>query len=347
MFLTNYALETMGFSEYPDSDVLKIQFGIVRVYSVQGINFSPDSPTTLSSVVEFGENCTSVISNSLNEACRILTGENLVDEDEDQWIEKKKVKPPFALVHFKEFQTRILKGGRRKEYEGSIIAYDAFPDGKADIKKWEKESLPNVVTALVVNLSTLERPVNLIPIERAISGTTTDGVTVFDIKMTGNANLIVSSGKTSTDINESLSMSCETFNALEYKTSRHFYSALNEKDRLKQFLSYFLFIERTTHGQFKKLNYESDVITAFNIPQRLHETGKLFFEERFNDSKNLAQRFRWCAILAWHHLDDKDVADFFEIKKIRDKLTHGEDISEADLPIEKSRLLASKMLGTT
>ena len=69
-----------------------------------------------------------------------MTGENFVDEDEDQWIEKKKIKPPFALVYFKEFQTRILKGGRRKEHEGSIITYDAFPGGKADIRKWEKEN---------------------------------------------------------------------------------------------------------------------------------------------------------------------------------------------------------------
>jgi len=346
MILTSYALEQMGFSEYPDSDVLEIQFGIVRVYSVQGIDLSPDSPTNLSDVVEFSKNCTGIISNSLNEACQILTGENFVDEDEDHWIEKKKVNPPFALVYFKEFQTRILKGGRRKEHDGSVITYDAFPGGKTDIRKWEKESLPNVVTALVVNLSSLERPVNLVPIERVISGTTTDGVTVFDFKMTGSAKLTTSYGKTSTEINTSLLKSSETFNTLEYKTSRHFYSALNEKDRLKQFLNYFLFIERTTHSQFQKLNYDTDVIAAFNVPERLLNSGKLFFQERFNDSKNLAQRFHWCAILVWHQLDDKDVANFFEIKKTRDKLTHGEDISEADLPVEKARILASKILGT-
>lgn len=346
IILSNNTLENIGFAEYPDSDVLEIQFGIVRLYSIQGMNFSPDSPKTISEVVEFGNNCTSIVSNSLNEACQILTGENFVDEDEDKWLEKKKAKPPFALVYFKEFQTRILKGGRRKESEGSIITYDAFPSGKADIRKWEKESLPNVVTALVVNLSTLERPVNLVPVERAISGTTTEGVTVFDIKMTGSANIIVSSGKTSTDINTRLSRSSETFTTLEYKTSRHFYSALNEKDRLKQFLSYFLFIERTTHSQFKKLSYEAEASDTFNLPERLLDSGNLFFQERFNDSKNLAQRFHWCAILAWQHLDDNDVTNFFEIKKTRDKLTHGEDISEAELPVEKSRILASKILGT-
>lgn len=346
MQFSNHFLEQIGYSEYPNSDVLEIQFSIIRVYSVRGIVFSPESPRTLSNVVEFGSNCTAMISNSLNESCQTLTGHNFTDEDEDQWIKEKKVKPPFAVVHFKEFQTRILKGGKRREYEGDIFTYDAFPDGKADIRKWEKESLPSVLTALVVNLSTLERPVNLVPVERAILGTTVDGAGVHDMKITGSISLTTSSGKNSTDISTLLTKSSETFNTLEYKTSRHFYSALNEKDRLKQFLSYFLFIERTTHSQFKKLNYENDVSATFNVPQRLLESGELFFKERFEDSKYLAQRFHWCAILAWDWLDDDDVVDFLDLKKTRDKLSHGEDIAEADLPVEKARVLASKILGT-
>ncbi len=346
MILTNYALEKMGFSEYPESDVLEVHFGVVRVFSVQGVNFHPNSTINTSEVTKFGENCTVVVSNSLNEGCKLLTGEDFVDESEEKWIENKKTRPPFVLIYFKEFSSRTLKGGKRKEHEGRIITYDAFPEGKLDIRKWEKESLPNVVTSLVVHLSTLERPVNLVPVERAISGTTSQGVTLFDIKMTGNATLLVSSGKTSEDINKSLLSSAEVFGQLEYKASRHFYAALNEKDRLKQFLSYFLFIERTTHQCFKNLDYNVSVRPTFNIPSRLDESGSLFFEQRFNDSKNLAQRFNWCALLAWNTLNDNDIDDFNELKKTRDRLTHGEDIAESDLPVEKARKLASKILGT-
>lgn len=346
MILSNYALEKMGFSEYPESDVLEVQFGIVRVFSVQGINFHPDSSKTISDVFEFGGNCTVVVSNSLNEGCRLLTGEDFIDEGEEEWVENKKTRPPFALIYFKEFCTRTLKGGRRKEHEGSIITYDAFPEGKADIRKWEKEFLPNVVTSLVAHLSNLECPVNLVPVERAISGTTSEGITLFDIKMTGCANLLVSYGKTLEDINVSLQSSAEVFGRLEYKTSRHFYSALNEKDRLKQFLSYFFFIERTTHKCFKSLDYEVNASPTFNFPSRLNESGSCFFEQRFSDAKNLAQRFNWCALLAWNTLNDSDIDDFNELKKTRDLLSHGEDIVEADLPVEKARKLASKILGT-
>ena len=183
-------------------------------------------------------------------------------------------------------------------------------------------------------------------VERTIFGTTTTGTTLFDLKLSGSANLIVSSGKAANEINACLANSSALSERLQCKSRRHLYSAFNESDRLKQFLSYFLFLERHTHSQFKSLSYENDAHVAFNYPERVAETMKVFFEFRFNDSKNLAQRFHWCSILAWHQLNDQDVRDFLDLKKIRDKLTHGEDIEESELPVEKAKSLALKLLGT-
>ena len=346
MILTKYGIEMMGFTEHPESDSLEIRFGIIRAYSLQGVNFKPDSTPVHSEVVGFGDNCTVAISNSINEACQLLIGDDFVDEDEEEWIKKKKVTPPFVLIYFKEFQSRTLNGGHRKEHDGSIFTHDAFPGGKQDIIKWEKESLPNIYTALIVHFSTLDRPASLLPVEKSIFGTTDTGTTLFDIKFTGNATVVVSSGKTAEELNESLAKSSALLAKLTYKSSRHIYSALNESDRLKQFMSYFLFLERHTHSQFKLLSYENDVHTIFNAPERVSQSAKLFFESRFNDSKNLAQRFHWCAILAWQQLSDQDVRDFLDIKKVRDKLTHGEDIEESELPVEKTKMLALKLLGT-
>lgn len=346
MILTKYGIEMMGFTEYPESDSLEVHFGIIRVYSLQGVNFKPDSTSSYSEIVGFGENCTVAISHSINKACQLLTGDDFIDEDEEEWIKKKKITSPFVLIYFKEFQARTLNSGHRKEHDGNIYTYDAFPDGKLDIQKWEKESLPSIVTALTVHFSTSERPVALLPVERTVFGTTDTGATLFDIKLTGSATLVVSSGKTAEEINESLANSSNLFNKLTYKSSRHIYSALNESDRLKQFISYFMFIERYAHSQFKLLNYDNDAHTVFNLPERVSESAKLFFESRFEDSKNLAQRFHWCAILAWQQLNDQDVKDFLDIKKIRDKLTHGEDVEESELPVEKIKTLALKLLGT-
>ncbi len=344
MILTKYGIEMLGFSDFPETDVLEIQFGILLLYSIQGMNFNASSSECISEVVKYGENCSVVVSNSLNEACKRLTGEEF-NEDEDEWIEKKKTTPPFVLIHFKEISKRTLRGGRRQQHEGCILTYDAFPEHREQIEKWEKESLPSVVTTLVVHLSTLEAPIDLALVERVVSGLTEDGVTVFDMKMSGNVSLNISSKRTSSDINRMLSLSEKTYKTFEHRTSQHFYAALIEKDKLKQFLSYFLFIERSTHSGFKKINYEKNVSSIFKVPRKLNESGHKFFKERFNESRNLAQRFHWCAILSWQNIDDNDVTDFFEIKKIRDKLAHGEDISERDLPIDKTRKLAAKIIG--
>ncbi|MCI5122957.1 MAG: hypothetical protein D3925_00400 [Candidatus Electrothrix sp. AR5] len=94
------------------------------------------------------------------------------------------------------------------------------------------------------------------------------------------------------------------------------------------------------------LTYENDAYESFNAPSRVSDSAKLFFKSRFEDSRNLAQRFHWCALLVWSQLVDQDVEDFLEIKKVRDKLTHGEDIKESMLPVEKTKMLALKLLGT-
>ncbi|MDF1528602.1 MAG: hypothetical protein P1R74_05675 [Sedimenticola sp.] len=140
MIFTKHGIEMMGFSEYPETDSLAIHFGIITVYSLQGINFMPDADKLRSEVFEFGDNCAVAISQSLNEACMLLTGDNFVDENEEEWLKNKKASPPFVLIYFKEFQTRTLNGGYRKEHDGCITTYDAFPDGKLDIRQWEKES---------------------------------------------------------------------------------------------------------------------------------------------------------------------------------------------------------------
>lgn len=345
MMFTKHAIETMGFTEYPGSDVLEIEFRIIRVYSIQGLNFSQKSDSRLSGEFEFGENCTAIISDSVNLACKTLCGEDLV-EDEEKWLKEKKQRPPFALIYFKEFKTRTLVGGHRKEDNEYIYTYDGFPNGKEDIRAWEKDSLPKIFTALVVHLSTLERPIMLIPLERAISGKTNTGKTLFDMKLTAKADIVVSSGRTSIELDQLLEKSSNLYKNIDNKTSKHLHRAFNEKDRLKQFLSYFLFIEVNTHKEFNGISYEGDASSVFMMPERLNRTANEFFKNRFSESKNLSQRFHWCSILSWSQINDQDIDDFLYIKKIRDKLAHGEDIDEADFPVEKARNLSLKILGT-
>ena len=345
MILSKYVIEGMGYKKFPENDVLEVHFGILKAYSLRGMNFEHDSEEKKSEVISLSDRCTVAIAQSINEASELLTGDVFTD-DEKTWLSEKKYKPPFLLIYFKESHSRELRGGYRQEKDGYILTYDAFPEGKKEIRDWESDEIPGIVTSLTVNLSTLEMQVELIPIENSIFGTTKEGVTLFDVKFFGSANAYISSSKSIENINALLENSKGLLPVLTKDVCRNFYTALNEPDRMKQFLGYFQFIERYTHSTFKSLNYNNDAKEIFNVPERINEPISKFFENLFTDSKNLAQRFHWCAIIAWEDIEESDVNCFLEAKKIRDKLSHGEYVDESELPVEKVKKLSLKLLGT-
>ena len=232
MILTKYAIENMGFTEHPETDRLEISFGIIKAYSIRGISFEKECDRKISRVASFGTNCTAVISQSLDAASQLLTGDSFVD-DGAQWLSEKKAYPPFLLVHFREHTQRVLSGGYRQEIEGTIWTYDAFPEGKVEIRNWENDVELRIITALSVHFSTLERPVEIVPLERVIFGTTTDGKKVFDVKLSASIQGYVSSPISLDSIGYSLGQAEQLFNELTKDSSRHFYAALNEEDRFK------------------------------------------------------------------------------------------------------------------
>jgi hypothetical protein len=274
----------------------------------------------------------------------MLVGDTFV-EDEEKWLSDRKVNPPFLLIHFREASPTELRGGYRKEEDGCIYTYDAFPDGKKEIREWEDKAIPCIVTSLTVNLSTLERQVDLVFIERSIFGITSKGQTLFDQKITGSLSLSSAFPKSLEGINTSLEKSKEQLPVLTKDMCRNFYAALNEPDKMKRFLGYFQFIERYTNSTYDLL----DSSKAFNVPDRLKESKTKFSEKILKILKganDLSLRFYLCSILAWGKIEKSDVDCFLEIKKIRDKLSHGGHIEEKDLPVDKAKALAMKLLGT-
>lgn len=345
MILSKYAIEMMGFTEYPETDELEISFGIIKAYSLRGLVFENKCEQKQSKVASFGANSYVVIAQSINEACKLLTGDNFA-EDEEKWLSDKKASPPFLLIHFRERAPRKLRGGYRQEKDDNIYTYDAFPEGKLEIRNWESDIELRIITALTVHLSTLDRQVEIVPVDRSVFGTTAEGKTLFDIKVTGRAAGYASSPRSIDSIAKSMDLATQLFDEISKDSSRHFYAALNEEDRLKKFLSFFMFIERFTHRTFKSLSYEQNAKQLFVIEQRIQDSARELFSKTFSESKNLAQRFYWCAVAAWGQLEDQDVSDFFDLKRARDRLAHGEHIEESELPVETAKTLCLKLLGT-
>lgn len=304
----------MGYTQCPPTDVIEIHFGVLNTYSLQGMVFERDCDKKQSEVVSVADHCTVTIAQSINKASEILTG-NIFIEDEKKWLSDKKVNPPFLLIYFREASPRKLRGGYRQERDGCIYTYDAFPEGNKEIREWEDKALPGIVTSLTVNLSTLERQVDLVPIESSIFGITSKGKTLFNLKVTGSLSVYSPSPKSLEEINNSLQKTKELLPALTKDMCRHFYSALNEPDAMKKFIGYFQFIERYTHSTYKSLKHSNETQKAFNVPDRVKEPATEFFEKIFADSRSLSQRFHWCSILVWKKIEESDVACFLEIKK--------------------------------
>ena len=341
MILFRHAIEAMGYTEYPLTELIEVHFGILKAYSLRGMVFEQDREGKHSEVVSVADRCTIAIAQSINKASKILAGDIFV-EDEEKWLSDKKVNPPFLLIYFREASPTELRGGYRQEKDGYILTYDAFPDGKKEIREWEDEAIPGIVTSLTVNLSTLEQQVDLIPIERIIFGITSKGQTLFDLKVTGSFSGYVSSPKSLEEINTSLEKSKELLPVLTKDVCRNFYAALNEPDKMKRFLGYFQFIERYTHSTYKSLDYSK----AFNVPDRVKESMMKFSEKIFKNSDDLSKCFYLCSMIAWEKIEDSDVACFLEIKDIRNKLSHGGHVEEKELPVDKAKALALKLLGT-
>lgn len=255
--------------------------------------------------------------------------------------------PPFVLIHFQEDTDRELKGGYRQEKDGRILTYETFSEAKQEIKEWEKEVILGIVTSITANFSTIKSQVNLVEVGRSMYGLTREGRVIIDLKAGFRfGGTYISSPKSIEEFNALLEKSKKSLSTLNKDTCRHFYTALSEPDETKKFLSYFQFIERYTHSTYKSLNYEEDIQKAFNIPERLGEAVPTFFEGLFTSSKSLLPRFYWCSMSIWKNIESSDLESFREIKKVRDKLSHGEHIEELDIPVQKAKELALKLLGT-
>ncbi len=48
MQLNNYAIEKMGYTKYPEDDLLSVKFAVQRVYSLQGLCFKAEDEIRLS-----------------------------------------------------------------------------------------------------------------------------------------------------------------------------------------------------------------------------------------------------------------------------------------------------------
>jgi hypothetical protein len=208
----------------------------------------------------------------------------------------------------------------------------------------KNKTLAALITSLTAVFSTDGHHVNFIPIAREVFAETNDHLILHDIQIISKAELCVSQKTSTTVVSSKINKALRLYSALHPKVGYFFYLALQERDFLKQFIYYFLVIEVLTHQTFKELDYSASIGQLNNIPLRIASSVTEFLIECQKETKNLSERFVWCAMLKWDEISDADITQFKIIKKFRDKIYHGEEVAETSLPVNSARQLALKLL---
>jgi hypothetical protein len=343
MILTNYALNMLGFDKILEENPIEARFHSLNVYKVRGITANSESalrPETL-------KRTTSVISasigDSVNEVCRALTGGDFA-ENEEEWRNEKKTTPPYLMVLTSLPESAICTTGYWKNESDAIVTYGCFTTSREALVQLEKDKTTSFVTALSACLSTPEHPVLFIPIAREVYGVTPDNRTVRDIWFTGSAELTVSKVFSSDMVASGIEAALTASENIHSKIGYFFDLAIRETDSLKKFLYYFLVIEVHTHQVFKTFDYSTSFSVSNNIPKRIEDEATNLLFTYPEDAKNLTTRFIWCSSLKWKDMTDADINQFKLIKKIRDRIYHGEDVDMRALPLIQAQKLTLKIL---
>ena len=333
----------MGFNEIPKEMIIEATFNLFEVYQIEGIALKESESNALGDLCHKNVEFAFGFGNTLNEIHQYLFNEDLI-EDENKWLQEANAKPPFLIVEVSLNKFFTCESGYWKKDKEDILTWDCFSEAKELLRTKSSKLIPQIISSLSVHLALLHQPIRFKSILTDIYGKTKSGENVYDLVAKMSATFSTSTTVSSSDIKTKIQDSLNLYHRLDGKVSSFLHSAINETDILKKFLNFFFVLEIYTHQEFKKIDFRNYVKCTHKIPDRVMVSAEEFFLERQVESKTLLQRFHWCAILIWDNIDDNDIELFKSIKKVRDKIAHGENIPENSLPIDMVERLCLKIL---
>jgi hypothetical protein len=354
MSLSIYTLKSLGFEEISNEKKFEATFSLAKAYQVEGISLQESESASLMDWCHKSKDFSFAFGNSLNEIYQYLLDEDF-DEDEEKWMVDNNARPPFLIIIVHLNKYFICESGYWKKEKIQdrefILTYESFSEAKKLLKIKEEKIIPQIISSLSVCFSSLHKPVRFRSIQTETYGKTTLEESIYDFQMVISCRMSAAPYINPADLKALIHTSINLHSQLDSKVSFFLYSALQEKDRLKQFLFFFLSIEIYTNQIFKTLK-KSDFKKYRNkekdIPDRIKVSGKEFiFDKKSEDKRGeLFNHFLWCTILAWERIDDNDIGGFILLKQFRNDIAHGENISEAMLPIDMIERLCLKILSS-
>ncbi|SFO38482.1 hypothetical protein [Nitrosospira briensis] len=343
MGLSSYLLGQMGFELIPENKQIEAYFKSLNVYEIRGISSDKKSPLIPGKLKKITSDFSFSIGDSVNAVCNVLIGDEFAD-DEEKWRSETKSTPPYLIVLTSLTKPAFCTYGYWKHENNEIITYDCFSEAKQSLQKEENKKTSALVTSLSVVLSSDDRIVSFLPVSREVIAETNHGERLRDFKLSVSAEGYGSMSVTAEALSAKIDSALSLYDGMHSKVGYFFDLAMREKDKLKAFIYYFLVIEIHTHNTFKEIDYCAKFTDLHNLSERIEKSAREFFVDSQKESKNILQRFIWCSILKWSEVRDSDIDAFKALKKIRDKIYHGEEVAEKFLPIPRARSLALKLL---
>lgn len=335
----------MGFEDTPEPERLIARFSGFTVFQVQGVTV----PEGISKSVEGtagGASYRVGLSDSVNSACRAISNDDFAD-DEAKWRAEYQASGPFAVVQVGPTEAFDVEVTRlRRELDGSVVTYDAFPEARAQVRLLEQRALPRVATALSCALNQQDGFVTLKKIARATAGELKCGATLHDVRLEFKGELSTSFAMEPNLIQLRLDAAASFARSLNDRVAKFMALGQGEDDQMKRFLYFFLALEIETHAAFGRLNHAKGV-SALLTDAAAESPASLLLSTQVSELKGLYDRFVWCAACEWRHLRAEDVDLFKRLKQARDSIAHG---TTSDPPAGYARLaerLAIRVLSAT
>lgn len=307
-------MKSMGFRLFAAGETVRARFVHLTVFAIEGISVAS---TEISTVTVKGHVCKLAISPKVNSACQALLSDDY-SGDESEWEKVHKCIGPYALVVVgptEEFEANT--GQIKEEADGSFTTYDCFPTAKTYLREVASEVLPELLTALTCNLFTPGHHFRVRSVDVTTCGTTPQGRTVHDVRITMSAHAIVSIAATAEMVQASLVGVGSQLPKLNAKVARFFKLAMFEEDDLKRFLYFFLAIEVKTHATFAAVDHSGSIGSLVPTASPAGQSVAALLKRHTDNMKNLRDRFVWCSLCVWTSITDDDVTEFKRLESPR------------------------------
>jgi hypothetical protein len=333
----------MGFREREAHEIVTAKFHNVTVFELCGAVFESETPTLSAGLIS-NTHYEVVASASINSGARALIGEDFV-ADEAAWRDETASAGPFLLVHVGPTDEHdSVSPWVRTNEPSTIVTYDGFPEARAELRAMRNAVLPPLLTAVFCSFDLPAGVRSLREVTSESFGKTADGKTVHDRVITSSGFGYVARPMADGEVQSMLAETTELAKQIHGNVFPVFYAALSESDQMKRFFLLFLAIERQTHQAYKCVNHHGTRSAILAPSGRVARNVDKFVELRTKHLSNLGDKFVWCAIGHWQHLDDADIDVFFRLKHLRDDLAHGNVTTVPQDALPAVEQLAKKVL---